>query len=65
LGTTPVEIEGKELMGTTSVEIEGKEPMGTTPFWRVAWWRSAFAALRAWAPGPRGGSKSPRGVSAV
>jgi hypothetical protein len=26
---------------------------------------SAFAALRAWAPGPRGGSESPRGVSAV
>jgi hypothetical protein len=26
---------------------------------------SAFAALKAWAPGPLGGSESPRGVSAV
>jgi hypothetical protein len=60
-----VEIEGKEPMGTTSMEIEGKEPVGTTSFWRVAWWSSAFAALRAWAPGPLGGSGSPRGVSAV
>jgi hypothetical protein len=62
----PVEIEGKEPVGTTPVEIEGKartEPVETSPFWRVAWWNSAFAALRAWAPGPRGEDPSLREVS--
>jgi hypothetical protein len=56
---------GDDAGGDRRERVDGDDAILEGCVVELGFENSAFAALRACAPGPRGGSESPRGVSAV